>query len=174
MSQSQPNEIEPERAQRVLEWARFRVLDIDGERTACIWATRDGPVVRAALRVAGFGELPVRYFESGAVPGQYKGWPFAEDDPELTRDILDAMEQAEASGGEPWAVRDQRMAAIRWYCSWAEWKAAALNRLFDQQCASPGRRPANITAATVRHGEREARETEEQEEISADTRGNAR
>jgi len=35
--------------------------------------------------------------------------------------------------------------------SWAHWKAAALNRLFQEQgtLAQPGR----ITAATVRHGE---------------------
>jgi hypothetical protein len=174
MSESQPNEIEPERGQRVLEWAGFRVLGIDGERAAVIWATRDGPVVRAALRVSGFGELRVRYFESGALPDQYKGWPFAEDDPELTRDILDAMEQAEASGGEPWGVRDERMAGIRWFSSWAEWKAAALNTLFDQPCAGPGRKPANITAATVGQGERKRRESEEQEEIEADREGASR
>jgi hypothetical protein len=90
----------------------------------------------------------------------------------LTRDILDAMEQAEASGGEPWVVRDQRMAEIC-YGSWAERKAAALNRLFDEQCAAPRRKPANITAATVRHGERAAMETGRQEEISADTRNDA-
>jgi hypothetical protein len=110
-------------------------------------------VVRAALRVAGFGELRVRYFESGAVLDQYKGWPFEEDDPELTRDILDAMEEAEASDGQPWVVRDERMAGICWFNSWAKWKAIALNTLFDEHCAAPGRRPAKITAATVRHGE---------------------
>src|SRR5215469_13233219 len=70
-----------ERAKEALTWAGFRLLDISGERTACIWATRDCDVVRAALRVAGFGELPVRYFESGAVPDQYKGSPLEEDDP---------------------------------------------------------------------------------------------
>ncbi|MCC6486391.1 MAG: hypothetical protein IT364_02745 [Candidatus Hydrogenedentes bacterium] len=37
---------------------------------------------------------------------------------------------------------------------WAEWKAAALNRLFQEQgvIGQPGR----ITATTVRHGERKA------------------
>jgi hypothetical protein len=173
---SQLNEIENKtgngmdtgRASRVLAWAGFRILDIGGERCRCIWATRDCAELREALHVAGFGELPVRYFESGAVPNQYEGWPFEEDDPELTRDILDAMEQAEASGDEPWAVRDQRMTGIRWFSSWAEWKAAALNRLFDQQCAAPGRRPANITAATVRHGELKRGKSVD-EEIECDT-----
>lgn len=35
--------------------------------------------------------------------------------------------------------------------SWAEWKAAALNRLFLEQGNS--RQPGRITAATVLHGE---------------------
>jgi hypothetical protein len=38
---------------------------------------------------------------------------------------------------------------------WAEWKAAALNRLFQEQGVT--RQPGRITAATVRHGERKAR-----------------
>jgi hypothetical protein len=36
----------------------------------------------------------------------------------------------------------------------AEWKAAALNRLFQEQGVTG--RPGRITAATVRHGERKA------------------
>jgi hypothetical protein len=35
---------------------------------------------------------------------------------------------------------------------WAEWKAAALNRLFQEQGVTG--QPGRITAATVRHGER--------------------
>jgi hypothetical protein len=35
--------------------------------------------------------------------------------------------------------------------SWAEWKAAALNRLFQEQGVTG--QPSRITAATVRHGE---------------------
>lgn len=38
---------------------------------------------------------------------------------------------------------------------WAEWKAAALNRLFQEQGTSG--EPGRITAATVRHGERNAK-----------------
>jgi hypothetical protein len=38
---------------------------------------------------------------------------------------------------------------------WAEWKAAALNRLFQEQGATG--MPGRITPATVRHGERMAR-----------------
>jgi hypothetical protein len=32
-----------ERAQAVLRWAGFRILDIGGKRYSCVWATRDGP-----------------------------------------------------------------------------------------------------------------------------------
>jgi len=38
---------------------------------------------------------------------------------------------------------------------WAEWKAAALNRLFQEHGTSG--QPGRITAETVRHGERLAR-----------------
>jgi hypothetical protein len=38
------------------------------------------------------------------------------------------------------------------WVDWCEWKAAALNRLFQEQGTSG--QPGRITAATVRHGER--------------------
>ena len=42
----------------------------------------------------------------------------------------------------------------RVFCSWPDWKAAALNRLFQEQGVTG--KPGRITAATVRHGERKA------------------
>jgi hypothetical protein len=48
--------------------------------------------------------------------------------------------------GDPEAAR--REVWVDWY----EWKAAALNRLFQEQGTSG--QPGKITAATVRHGER--------------------
>jgi hypothetical protein len=39
--------------------------------------------------------------------------------------------------------------------AWAEWKAASLNRLVQKQGTTG--EPGHITAATVRHGERNAR-----------------
>jgi hypothetical protein len=38
------------------------------------------------------------------------------------------------------------------WMDWAEWKAAALNRIFQEQGVTG--QPGGITAATVRHGER--------------------
>jgi hypothetical protein len=40
---------------------------------------------------------------------------------------------------------------------WAEWKAVELNRLFQEQGASG--QPGRITAATIRHGASERKET---------------
>jgi hypothetical protein len=68
--------------------------------------------------------------------------------------VLAEMERAPA---EPWEVRDLMLNEMGW-CSqgipWAEWKAAALNRLFQQQGVTG--KPGRITAATVRDGERKA------------------
>jgi hypothetical protein len=58
---------------------------------------------------------------------------------------------------DPWKIRDRMLNEMGW-CSkivdWAEWMAAALNRLFQEQDATG--KPGRITAATVRHGERKA------------------
>ncbi len=46
--------------------------------------------------------------------------------------------------------------------SWAEWKAAALNRLFLEQGTSG--QPGRITAETVLHGERMNRVTQQRQD----------
>ena len=63
----------------------------------------------------------------------------------------------ERSTEEPWKVRDRMLNDMRWCSkgvSWAEWKAAALNRLFKKQGATGNQ--GRITAATFRHGELKA------------------
>jgi hypothetical protein len=50
--------------------------------------------------------------------------------------VLAAMEQYPA---EPWKVRDRMLNEMGWCSkgtSWAEWKAAALNRLFQEHGAT--------------------------------------
>jgi hypothetical protein len=68
--------------------------------------------------------------------------------------VLAAMEQHPA---EPWKIRGRMLNETGW-CSkgtqWAEWKGAALNRLFQEHGATG--KPGRITAATVRHDERKA------------------
>lgn len=73
------------------------------------------------------------------------------------RPPVNVLAEMERHPAEPWRVQG-RMLNERDRCSegigWAEWKAAAVNRLFQEQgvAGMPGR----ITAATVRHGERKA------------------
>lgn len=57
------------------------------------------------------------------------------------------------SGNDGWAGEDnQASEAETSGISWAEWKAAELNRLFENQGATG--EPSRITAVTVLHGER--------------------
>jgi len=63
--------------------------------------------------------------------------------------VLTEMEQHPA---EPWKVRDRMLNEMGWCVAgtdWAEWTAAALNRLFQEQGATG--KAGRITAATVRH-----------------------
>ena len=50
---------------------------------------------------------------------------------------------------------DQEAARREVWMSWCEWKAAALNRLFQEQGTSG--QPGRITAATIEHGEKKER-----------------
>jgi hypothetical protein len=74
--------------------------------------------------------------------------------------VLDALSRHKAevvallrSGNNGWAGEDyQALEAETKGMSWAEWKAAELNRLFEDQGVTG--EPSRITAATVQHGER--------------------
>jgi hypothetical protein len=62
--------------------------------------------------------------------------------------------EIEVAPESPQAAGEQLPSEMDWCLrgiSWADWKAAALNRLFQQQGVTG--EPGNITAATVRHGE---------------------
>jgi hypothetical protein len=69
---------------------------------------------------------------------------------------MNVLAEMERRPAEPWKVRDRMLYEMGW-CSkgipWAEWKAAALNRLFHTQGTTG--KTGRITAASVRHGERE-------------------
>jgi hypothetical protein len=116
----------------------------------------DGPEVRAALRTFGSDRLILSYLDGAGVPMRYKVRR-VEGEP-VPMNVLAAMEQHPA---DPCEVRDRMLNETGW-CSkgtpWAEWKAAALSRLFQVHGATG--KPGRITAATVRHGERNTRGTE--------------
>ena len=138
------------RASTVLNRAGVRLMQLDGVTTMGIWSDLDGPVIRRALRTYGSDQLPVRYLDGAGVPIRYKlrrvpGEP-------VPMNVLIEMEKHPE---EPWKVRCRMLQEMGWGSapsSWAEWKASALNRLFQQQGVTG--RPGRITAATVRHGKR--------------------
>jgi hypothetical protein len=147
-----PNPAELARASAALNRAAVRIMALEGGATIGVWSDLHGPEVRAALRTFGSDQLPVSYLDGAGVPIRYKLRRVAGEP--VPMNVLAEMEQHPA---EPWKVRDLMLNEMGW-CSkgipWAEWKAAALNRLFQEQGATG--KPGRITAATVRHGERKA------------------
>jgi len=147
-----PDPAELARASAVLYRAGVRIMSLEGGATIGVWSDLDGPEVRAALRAFGSDRLPVRYLDGAGIPMRYK-LRRAEGEP-VPMNVLNEMERHPA---DPWKIRDRMLKEMGW-CSkimdWAEWKAAALNRLF-QEPGTTGK-PGRITAATVRHGERKA------------------
>jgi hypothetical protein len=147
-----PDPAELARASAVLNRAGVRIMALEGGATIGLWSDLDGPEVRAALCTFGSDRLPVRYLDGAGVPMRYKARRV--DGEPVPMSVLAAMEQHPA---EPWKVRDRMLNEMGWCpkgIPWAEWKAAALNRLFREQGATG--KPGRITAATVRHGELKA------------------
>lgn len=147
-----PDPAELARASGVLNRAGVRIMALEGGGTIGVWSDWDGPKVRAALRTFGSDRLPVRHLDWAGVPMRYKVRRV--DGEPVPMNVLAEMERNPA---EAWKVRDRMLNEMGW-CSkgtaWAEWKAAALNRLFQEQGVTG--KPGRITAATVRHGERKA------------------
>ena len=145
---SAPDPAELARAAAVLNQACVRIMAFECGATIEVWSDLYGPEVRAAFRTFGSDGLPIRYLDGAGVPARYKVRR-AEREP-VAMNVLAEMERYAA---EPWKVRDRVLNEMGW-CSkgipWAEWKAAALNRLFQEQGATG--KPGRITAATVRHG----------------------
>jgi hypothetical protein len=81
---------------------------IDGAEAVGIWSTQDSPAIRAAIRIAGWPG-PIRYLDGRGIPDKYKGTRLPDDPPPLA--VVDEM-QANIDG-EPWTIRDRRMAGVR-------------------------------------------------------------
>lgn len=144
---TEPGPVELARASAVLNRAGIRLMQLDGVTTIGIWSDLDGREIRKALRTFGSDQLPVRYLDGAGVPVRYKLRRVAGEP--VPMNVLAEMERHPE---EPWKVRDRMLQEMGWCSqasSWAEWKAAALNRLFQQQGVTG--RPGRITAATVRH-----------------------
>lgn len=143
------------RASALLNRAGVRIMALEVGATIGVWSDLDGPEVRAALCTLRLDGQPIRYLDGAGVPMRYK-LRRVEGEPVPTN-VLAEMEQHPA---EPWKVRDRMLNDMGW-CSkgtpWAERKAAALNRLFQEQVTSL--KPGRITAVTIRHGERKTKGT---------------
>jgi hypothetical protein len=150
--ESGPDPAKLARASAVLNRVGARIMALEGGVTIGVWSDLDGPEVRAALRAFGSDGPPVRYLDGAGVPIRYK-LRRVEGEP-VPMSVVAEMEQHPA---EPWRVRD-RMLNEMGGCvagrAWAEWTAADLNRLFQEQGVTG--RAGRITGATVRHGERKA------------------
>jgi hypothetical protein len=147
-----PDPVELARASPVLKRAGVRIMRLGDEAAIGVWSDLDGPAIRAALRIFGSSE-PVRYLDGAGIPERYKLRRVAGDPVPAT--VLTEMERHPA---EPWVVRDRMLKEMKWSPNrnrWAQWKAASLNRLFQEQGVTG--RLGRITAATVRLGERAAR-----------------
>lgn len=147
---TKPDLAELARASKVLGRTGVRIVQLEGVTTIGIWSDLDGPEIRKALHIFGSSQLPVRYLDGSGIPARYKLRRVAGEP--VPMNVLAEMERHPE---EPWKVRDRMLQEMGWCSqagSWAEWKAAALNRLFQQQGVTG--RPGRITAATVRHGGR--------------------
>jgi hypothetical protein len=147
-----PDPAELARASALLNRAGVRLMALEGGATIGVWSDLDAPEVRAALRAFGSDRLPARYLDGTGVPVRYKlrrvkGEP-------VPMNVLAEMQHHLV---DPWNVRERTLGEMGWCpaaTAWAEWQAATLNRLFQEQGATG--QPGRITAATVRHGERKA------------------
>lgn len=146
----EPDPAELAHASAVLNRTGVRLMQLDGVTTIGIWSGLDGPELRKALRTFGSDRLPIHYLDGADVPMRYK-LRRVEGEPNPQNVLL----EMERSPREPWKVRDRLLQEKGWCSkanSWAEWKAARLNRLFQEQGVTG--RPGCITAATVLHGEK--------------------
>ncbi len=148
-----PDPAELVRASGVLNQAGVRIMALEGGATIGVWSDLDGPEVRAALRAFGSDGPAVRYLDGAGIPMRYKLRRV--DGEPVPMNVLAAMERHPA---DPWKVRDRMLNEMGWRVAgmaWAEWTAAALDRLFQEQGATG--KTGRITAATVLHGERKTR-----------------
>jgi hypothetical protein len=102
-----PSDQELVAATAILNRAGVRIMRLEGGEAIGVWSDLDLPAIRAALRILGMGELPVRYLDGPAVPLKYKLRRIAgEPVPEYVR-----LEMERSS--EPWKVREQ-MLGLAW------------------------------------------------------------
>jgi hypothetical protein len=104
-----PNPAELARASAVLRSSGVRIMALEGGTIIGVWSDLDGPEVRAALRIFGTDELPVRYLDGAGVPIRYKVRR-VEGEPVPTSVLV----EMELHPEEPWKVRDRMLIEMGW------------------------------------------------------------
>jgi hypothetical protein len=85
-------------------------MEIDGVFTVGVWSDLDSAEFRAALKVFGSDNAPIRYLDGPGVPVRYVTERRVGGQP-VPPDVRAAMERAPV---EPWAVRDRMLSEIGW------------------------------------------------------------
>lgn len=99
---------ELDRAFDVVHSAGLRLMEIDGVFTVGVWSDLDSAEFRAALKVFGSDEAPVRYLDGPGIPVRYAarrvpGQP-------VPPNVRAAMECA---ASDPWNTRDAMLRGRR-------------------------------------------------------------
>jgi len=144
--ESEPATTELIQARALLNRTGVRIMQFEGITTIGLWSDLDGPEIREALRTLGHERLSVLYLDGADVPIRYKLRQVQGEPVPLS--VLAEMDRHPA---DPWKVRDRILREIGWFpkhCSWAQWKAATLNRLFQEQGVT-GQRGRIRTAAML-------------------------
>ena len=108
-TEAQPDPAELTRASGVLNRAGVRSMVLEGGVTIGLWSDLDGPGVREALHTLGADALPLRYLDAADIPDRYKLRRV--DGEPVPLSVLSEMERTVA---EPWKVRDELLAAMRY------------------------------------------------------------
>jgi hypothetical protein len=101
------------RASEVLNRAGVRIMSLEGGVTMGVWSDLDAMEIRAALRALRSDHLPVRYLDSGGIPGRYKEREVA--GASVPREVRGEMERLQASleagtpAENPWTARDRML-----------------------------------------------------------------
>ena len=136
MPAHQPESPDPERvrcAHEMLAHYEVRRISIDGQAVVGIWSDQDSPAIRAALKIVGWDDFPVRYLDGDGIPDGCKGTRLSSDPVPL--DVLHAMEAVVDQA--PWEVRDRMLAGVRVYDSMEAWLGEQRRRAFANKDGPP-------------------------------------
>lgn len=96
------------RASAVLSQAGVRLMRLDEGVVIGVWSDKDGPDIRAALRVFGVYRLPVRYLDGSDIPSRFKE-RWVPGEPVPLRVLREMQNRPQG-----WIVRDLMLKKMGW------------------------------------------------------------